>query len=286
VAAVVCLALCIAITSVFLVHLFERIFHITTDLRLMELSDFNHPLLRKLSEFAPGTFHHSIQVGNYAELAAERIGANALLVRIMALYHDIGKTVRPEYFTENKRGDYNPHDGFGPRQSATVLVAHVTLGKVLADEYRLPDPIVSGILEHHGNNTASFFYEAALKEALRTNPDAKLSPKPFSYPGPRPQSKETAILMLADGIEATSRAMASRGDRKPGDFAAMVHRTIQMRLSEGQLADSGLTNHVLGVLEQGFLLALEGSNHARIQYPQFKFGEPGKAAPVQEELNH
>jgi cyclic-di-AMP phosphodiesterase PgpH len=260
----------VAIVSVLLVHACERLFGITTNLTLMEMSDFNHPALKRLSEFAPGSFHHSIQIGNLAEKAGARIGANTLLIRVMALYHDIGKSMRPEYFTENQKQGVNPHNDLDPYESMKIIRDHVEMGKELAAEYRIPDIVAAGIPEHHGDNIVHYFYHKA-KQMYK---DREIDPEDFRYAGPRPQSKETAILMLADSIEATSRAM---GDTAPEQLAQMVQETIQSRLFEEQLSESGLTIHDLEELEIGFLQSLEGSLHTRIQYPEGVFAAAHRA---------
>jgi len=257
------LLLCITFISVFC-NVFERIFQITTNLRLAELSDFNHPLLRRLSEYAPGSFHHSIQVGNLGEIAGERIGANTLLIRVMALYHDIGKTMRPEYFTENQRFGFNPHDNVSPYDSIKILKAHIDRGIEFAEEYNLPDPITAGIKEHHGTNVAYFFYNKA-KEMY---PDREVKSADFSYKGTLPQNRESAILMLADTIDAISRSMQNT---TPDQLWDMIQKTIQDKMFDGQLNDSGLTIHDLKELGHGFLQGLEGSTHSRVQYPSNVF---------------
>jgi putative nucleotidyltransferase with HDIG domain len=253
------LLLCVTFISVFC-NVFERIFQITTNLRLAELSDFNHPLLRHLSEYAPGSFHHSIQVGNLGEIAGERIGANTLLIRVMALYHDIGKTMRPEYFTENQRFGFNPHDNVSPYDSIKILISHIEMGIEFAEEYNLPDPVSAGIREHHGTSAAYFFYNKA-KEMY---PDKEIKFSDFCYRGSIPQSKETAVLMLADTIEAISRSMQNVN---PEQLLKAIQKTIEDKMSEGQLHDSGLTIHDLKELGEGFLQGLEGSTHSRILYP-------------------
>ena len=247
-------------------NIFERIFQITTNLRLAELSDFNHPLLRHLSEYAPGSFHHSIQVGNLGEIAGECIGANTLLIRVIALYHDIGKTMRPEYFTENQRFNYNPHDNLSPYDSMKILKAHIERGVEFAAEYNLPDSIAAGIREHHGTNVAFYFYNKA-KEIYS---DKEINIDDFCYKGPIPQSKETAILMLADAIEATSRSMQNAN---PEQLSKMIQKTIEDKMFEGQLNDSGLTVNDLKALGEGFLQSLKGSTHTRIQYPAGVFSK-------------
>jgi len=257
------LLISITFVSVFC-NVFERLFQITTNLRLVELSDFNHPLLRHLSEYAPGSFHHSIQVGNLGEIAGERIGANTLLIRVMALYHDIGKTMRPEYFTENQRFGYNPHDNLSPYDSIKILRAHVERGVEFAEEYNLPDSIIAGIKEHHGTNVAIYFYNKA--KEMYTDKDVKAID--FRYKGSIPQSKETAVLMLADAIEATSRSMQNS---KPEQLLKMIQKTIEDKMFEDQLNDSSLTMNDLKELGEGFLQGLEGSTHTRVSYPASVF---------------
>jgi putative nucleotidyltransferase with HDIG domain len=262
------LLICVTFTSVFC-NVFEKVFQITTNLRLAELSDFNHPLLRNLLEYAPGSFYHSIQVGNLGEIAGERIGANTLLIRVMALYHDIGKIMRPEFFTENQRFGYNPHDNLSPKDSIKVLRSHVKMGIEFAEEYNLPNPVVAGIREHHGTSAAYFFYNKA-KEMY---PDKEIKFADFCYKGIIPQSKEAAVLMLADSIEAISRSMQNA---KPDDLSNMIQKTIEDRMFDDQLNESGLTIQDLKELGEGFLQALEGSTHSRVQYPGSVFSKKSK----------
>ena len=254
--------ICTAIASVFFIHLIERIFGITTVLTLMEMSDFNRPALKRISELAPGTFHHSIQVSNLAEKVADSIGADSLLVRVMALYHDIGKTTRPEYFTENQKQGINPHDDNRPEYSASIIVSHVENGAMLAKEYKLPDIVTAGIREHHGTTLIQYFYYKAVEQAKaegKTVDEAK-----FRYNGPKPQTKETAILMLADIIEATSRSMT---DQSPEAIADMIHNTIHGRFDEGQFSECDLSIRELFKLEKEFLHSLDGTFHTRVKYP-------------------
>jgi putative nucleotidyltransferase with HDIG domain len=256
------IVLCYALTSVALIHLMERIFGITTVLTLMEMSDFNRPALKRISEYAPGTFHHSIQVSNLAEHVAESIGANSLLVRVMALYHDIGKTMRPEYFTENQKQGINPHNNIDPLQSVKIITGHVEQGTALANEYNIPTLVAAGIREHHGSSIIQYFYHKALENAKETGEEVKV--EDYSYKGPKPQSKETAILMLADIIEATSRSMT---DTSPEALAAMIHKTIESRFTEGQFNECNLSIKELFKLERAFLDSLDGTYHTRVKYP-------------------
>jgi putative nucleotidyltransferase with HDIG domain len=253
---------CTAIASVLFMHLIERIHGITTVLTLMEMSDFNRPALKRISELAPGTFHHSIQVSNLAEKVADSIGANSLLVRVMALYHDLGKTMRPEYFTENQKQGVNPHNSLDPYQSVKIITGHVEHGAVLAKEYKIPDLVAAGITEHHGTTIIQYFYHKALEET--TDTDKVVKEEDFRYKGPKPQSKETAILMLADIIEATSRSMT---DTSPESLEEMIHKTIQGRFMEGQFSESDLSIKELFKLEKAFLHSLDGTYHTRVKYP-------------------
>ncbi|MCK9182156.1 MAG: HDIG domain-containing protein [Fibrobacteraceae bacterium] len=267
------LIFCSAISSVLLIHLAEKAFGITTDLTLMEMSDFNRPALKRISELAPGTFHHSIQVANLAEKVADYVGANSLLVRTMALYHDIGKTMRPEFFTENQKQGINPHKGLTPQQSVKIIISHVIQGLELAKEYKIPDLVSAGIAEHHGDNIVQYFY----LEAQKNEPDKKINPADFRYPGPKPQSKESVILMLADSIEATSRAMIGASPEK---LEALIHTTIAARLNEGQLSESDLTVKDLADLENAFMQSLEGTFHTRIKYPDAALAAGRQTSPT------
>ena len=249
---------CTALASVLFIHLIERIFGITTVLTLMEMSDFNRPALKRISELAPGTFHHSIQVSNLAEKVADSIGANSLLVRVMALYHDIGKTMRPEYFTENQKQGVNPHNNLDPIQSAKIIVGHVEQGAVLAKDFKIPELVAAAIREHHGTTLIQYFYAKAKEE------DSLVNEEDFRYKGPKPQSKETAILMLADILEATSRSMT---DQTVDALADMIHKTIQGRFNEGQFSECDLSIRELFKLEKAFLHSLDGTYHTRVKYP-------------------
>lgn len=250
---------CSAVSSVLLIHLAERIFGITTDLTLMELSDFNRSALKRISDLAPGTFHHSIQVANLAEKVADEIGANSLLVRTMALYHDMGKTMRPEFFTENQKQGLNPHKSLPPLESARIIINHVSQGVELAKEYNLPSVIIDGIMQHHGTGVVQYFY----LEAKKNDPE-NTRIEDFTYPGPKPQSKETAILMISDVIEASSRAMPEPTPEKLKD---LINTTINARLNEGELSESGLNLRDLSRLSEAFLQSLDGTYHTRVKYP-------------------
>ena len=254
--------ICNAVASVLLIHVVEKAFSITTVLTLMEMSDFNRPALKRISELAPGTFHHSIQVSNLAESVAETIGANSLLVRVMALYHDLGKTMRPEYFTENQKQGVNPHNNLDPYQSVKILTGHVSQGILLAKEYKIPELVANGIQEHHGTTLIQYFYHKAKELAKETGKEVK--EEDFRYKGPKPQSMETAILMLADVIEATSRSMT---DTSSEALIAMIHKTILDKFMDGQFNESNLSVKELSKLEEAFLHSLDGTYHTRVKYP-------------------
>jgi len=238
---------------------FEKVFRITTDLTLLELSDFNHPLLRDLSSRAPGTFHHSIVMGTLAEAAATAIGANATLARVGAYYHDVGKMLEPEYFVENQIGNQNLHDRLEPRDSAKKIINHVTRGIELAREHNLPDRVIDFIPAHHGTTLVSYFYE---KEKSRS--EEAVSRDGFQYKGPKPYSKETGIVMLADTIEAATRAIEEPTIEK---IRELIDRIVAKRLADGELENCDLTFREITTVKQSFLNILTGIHHSRIKYP-------------------
>ncbi|NLB64700.1 MAG: HD domain-containing protein [Fibrobacter sp.] len=251
----------IAFCSLFLINLFEKLFGLTTNLSLIELSDLNHPVLKLLSEQAPGSFHHSIMVSNLVEPAAQNIKANALLVRVMALYHDIGKIQAPHFFVENQMTDVNPHDQLSPWESVKIIKDHVQFGLNLAHEHKIPAIVAAGIAEHHGSSIIQYFY----KKAVQNHPDKVISPDDFRHQGPPPQSKESAILMLADSIEAMSRSM---DEPTAEELVELVQKVVKNRFEEEQLHQSGLSLTDLKAIENGFLHSLEGMYHTRIAYPE------------------
>jgi putative nucleotidyltransferase with HDIG domain len=238
----------------------ENAFSITSTMRLLELSNPNHPLLKKLFLEAPGTYHHSLMVGSLAESTAELIGADSLLTRVGAYYHDIGKMKRPEYYVENQRGDANPHEHIAPALSAVIVLSHVKEGLELARENRLPPEIIAFIATHHGTSLTEYFYNKAVREDGREN----VNPADFRYPGPLPRSKETALVMLADSTEAAVRSLA---DPSKDKIKLMVHNIIKSKLANGQLDESDLTLKYLDVITDQFCLILEGVYHKRIAYP-------------------
>lgn len=241
----------------------EHLFQSLTDIKLLELSNMNLPLLKDLAVSAPGTYHHSIVVGTLAEKAAEAIGVNPLFARVSAYYHDIGKLRQPQYFVENQKDGHNPHDDLSPNMSALILVSHVKDGVAYAREHGLPQPLIDAIPEHHGTRLIRFFYEKA-KQA--TDKDGReVDESEFRYPGPKPRSKETAILMLADGIEAISRTLS---DTSPARLRAMIKRAIQEIVDDDQLAECALTLQDLSKIADAFLGVLAGMHHQRIEYPE------------------
>ncbi len=243
-----------------LIFFFEKMFGITTDLSLLELVDLNRPLLRDLAIKSPGTYHHSIMVGSLAEAAARSIGANALLTRAGAYYHDIGKMGNREYFIENQEsGTANVHDKLPPSKSARMVINHVTYGLELADKYRLPDKIKAFISEHHGKTRLAFFYAKAVKELGEDVEENK-----YRYPGPNPQSKETGILMLADVVEAATRSLERKTQ---ADISDKVAELVKVRLLEGDLDDSPLTMKEIAKIRDTFVQVLLGIHHQRIAYP-------------------
>lgn len=260
-----------------LILLFEKTFQVTTDFTLIELSDTNLPLLKQLMTKAPGTFHHSLQVSNLAEAAAGAIRANGLLCRVGGLYHDIGKMENPGYFTENQT-EKNEHDKLKPRMSALVIKAHVSNGVKLAEEHGLPDVIVDFIKTHHGNSLIKYFWEKAKKEA---DADKKeIREEDFRYDGPLPQTKETGILLLADCIEASSRAMKDPNYQK---LENLIDKMIDERVNEGQLSKTPLTFQDIRTIKETFLNILVGIYHSRVEYPDDEEKEEQEQKQKQEE---
>lgn len=242
--------------------LLGNLFNITTSLQLTELSRPTHPLLRQLLLKAPGTYHHTIVVSNLAERAAAAIGADAFLARVGAYYHDIGKTVRPYFFTENIADNPSPHDKLDPLTSAQIIISHVSDGVDLAQKYRLPVRIQDFIREHHGRTLTQYFYTQAQRTAAN---GSTVNEEDFRYPGPRPRSKETAVLLLADTCEAAVRAVrpATRED-----LERLVRKLIDERTNEGELDESDLTFKDLQTIREVFLQVLQGVHHPRISYPE------------------
>ena len=238
---------------------FERIFKVTTDLTLVELADFNHPLLQELKSKASGTFHHSVNMSILSESAAKVIGANTILTKVGALYHDVGKIVEPNYFIENLRYEKSEHEDLDPEQSAQIILNHVEEGIELARKYNLPEEVIDFIPMHHGTTHVQYFLSVAKQLGKKIDEDK------FRYPGPKPQSKETGIVMLADAVESMSRNL----DVVNQDILnQMIDEVIHKRFFEGQLDESNLTLKDLNLIKQSFIETLLGIYHQRIEYPE------------------
>lgn len=255
-----------------LVPLFETLFKVTTDIRLLELSDMGHPLLARLAMEAPGTYHHSLMVSHLSQTAAREIRANDLLVRVCAYYHDIGKLTKPEFFIENIQGRQNPHDDLSPSMSRLIVISHVKEGVSLAHRYKLPRIIIDGIEQHHGTGVIQYFYHRARVRAEGDPANKKVTAEDYRYPGPRPKSREMGILLMADAIEAASRTVDKN---KPGQIEGLVNEIIREKLNDGQLDLCGLTMAEVTAIRRSFIFSLNNMLHGRVAYP--KAGD--KAAP-------
>ncbi len=245
----------------------ERVFRATTDLTLMELAHYNHPLLRLLAEKAPGTHHHSMTIASIAEAAAASIGANGVLVRVGAYFHDVGKVVKPTYFVENQRSSRSRHDKLSPRMSSLIIAAHVKDGIALAREHKLPEEVIDFIPMHHGTTRIDYFYNKALQLAQSSDDETKLdeiNEQDYRYPGPKPQTRETGILMLADAVEAAVRTIE---EPTPQRLADAIDELVKRRLDEGELDECPLTLRDLTRIKSGFLSVLVGMYHTRVKYP-------------------
>ncbi|HID54453.1 MAG TPA: HDIG domain-containing protein [Anaerolineae bacterium] len=236
------------------------LFGITTTLQLQEMSRLDHPLLQELLRRAPGTYHHSIMVANLAEQAADKVKANSTLIRVGAFYHDIGKMNRPPFFSENQEG-VNPHDSLDPYTSARIIISHVSDGLDLAKQYKLPDRIREFIAQHHGTRLVQGFYHKAVEMA---GDEAEVDKEQFRYPGPRPRSREVGIMMLADVVESTSRALQPNSEKA---IEKLVNTLIDDDLTEGQLDESGLTLGDIHLIRESFIKTLKGRFHVRVKYP-------------------
>jgi hypothetical protein len=258
-----------------LLFLVGNLFDITTNLQLLDISRPDHPLLRELLLQAPGTYQHSLQVANLAEHAGERIGANTLLLRVGALYHDAGKSTQPKFFVENQGPDGNPHDRLDPEASARLIIQHTRDGLDLARKHRLPTRVRDLIVEHHGTLRTNYQYGLALNAA--GGDPAKVDEKKFHYPGPRPRSKEAAILMLADGVEAKFRAV---GPSTSEEIETLVREVVDDRLAQRQFDQTDLTLHDVEEIREAFADALRGRVHIRLRYPEDEKKQPGKNPPT------
>jgi hypothetical protein len=247
-----------------LLPLVERGFGVQTDLSLLELGDASHPLLRRLAQRAPGTYNHSINVASIAEAAADAIGANGLLVRVGAYFHDIGKMFKPEYFIENQSIGINQHDSLQPAMSTLVIIAHVKDGADLARSHHLPQPIIDFILQHHGTTLVEFFYREAARRSEEDPNGEAVSDRDFRYPGPKPQSLEAAVLMLADTIESASRTLV---DPTPARITNLVNSISRKKMDDGQFDECGLTFLQLNLVRSSLVKSLTAIYHARVRYP-------------------
>lgn len=250
------------ILTIGLLPFLESAFGIVTPLKLLEISNPNHPLLKKLLMEAPGTYHHSLMVGNLAEVASEDLGCNALLARAGAYFHDVGKLKRPDLFTENQLSD-NPHDRMTPNVSTVVITSHTTDGVEIATKYKLPPAIKDIILQHHGTTLVAYFYYKAVK----SEPSEEVKEEDYRYKGPKPQTKEAAIVMLSDSVEAAVRSMTDRTEEK---IEALVKKIIKGKLDDGQLNKCQLTLADLDTIANSFIKVLSGYFHARQKYPEIK----------------
>ncbi len=242
----------------------EKSFGVQTDLSLLELGDASHPLLRRLAQRAPGTYNHSINVASIAEAAADEIGANGLLVRVGAYFHDIGKMFKPEYFIENQSAGINQHDSLQPAMSTLVIIAHVKDGADLARSHHLPEPIVDFIMQHHGTTLVEYFYREAARRSEEDPNGEEVSDKDFRYPGPKPQTLEAAVMMLADTVESASRTLV---DPTPSRIQNLVDSIAQKKMSDGQFDECGLTFRQLDRIRRSLVKSLTAIYHARVKYP-------------------
>jgi putative nucleotidyltransferase with HDIG domain len=264
----------------------EQLFQITTDISWLEASDLNHPLLRKMTMDAPGTYHHSLMVAHLAESAAEAVGANATLCRVCSYFHDIGKLVKPEYFTENMNFERNPHDDLAPTMSALIIIAHVKEGVDLALKHGLNQQVIDVIQQHHGTSLVYYFYKRALQQLedaraggkimkMREEDIPEVAEENFRYSGPKPQTRESAIISLADMVESASRSLEKPTPQK---IEQLVTELIDQRLADHQLDECDLTLRELKVIGERFRFTLMNMMHTRIAYPK-----EGKAATVRDD---
>ncbi len=288
-----------AILVLLLLPVLEHIFAITSDISLLELSDLSHPLLQRLALEAPGTYHHSLVVANLAQAAADAIGANSLEARVCAYFHDIGKLTKPDFFAENIHLRPNPHDDLPPSMSALVISAHVKEGISLAMHYKLPNPVLAAIREHHGSSMISYFHQKA-RAQLELDMDgvkggarqggARVDEGSFRYPGPRPSTRVSAIICLADAVEAAARSLDKPG---PTHLEGLLNTLVRARLDDGQLDDCDLRMSDLNKIKRAFAFTLTTMYHGRIPYPKDEpehkqsttppaggDGRPGAADPV------
>ena len=242
----------------------ERLFGVLTDISLLELADVSQGLLQELVQRAPSTYNHSITVGSIAEAAADAIGARGLLVRVGACFHDIGKMLKPEYFVENQPPDANRHESLIPAMSTLVIIAHVKDGADLARKHKLPEAIIDFIEQHHGTTLVEYFYGRASEQSENDPNGGEVDESNFRYPGPKPQTKETAVLMLADAVESACRSLV---DPAPARIESLVREVAERRLDDGQFDESNLTLRELRTIEDSMVKSLIANYHGRVKYP-------------------
>ncbi len=275
------LGLLTGIVVVGMLPVLESLFRRTTDITLLELTDYNHPLLRRMQMEAPGTYHHSLMVANLSENAANAIGANALLCRVCCMFHDIGKLVKPDYFSENQRGGINPHADRSPAFSALIIKSHVKEGVDLAVKHKLPRPVIDVIRQHHGTTLIRYFYTQAREKARAAaaadptsarllDPNAA-NESTFRYDGPRPQFKESAVILIADSVEAASRSLQKV---TPQAVEELIDAIIREKIEDGQIDDAPITIKEIALIKRSFVFTLLNSLHARVVYPKAEKAEP------------
>jgi cyclic-di-AMP phosphodiesterase PgpH len=268
-----------SIIVVGILPVFEYLFGTVTNISLLELADFHHPLLQRMIMEAPGTYHHSLVVGNLSEAACDAVGANALLARIGAYYHDIGKLSKPEYFSENQYMITNKHDDLTPSMSKLVIMNHVRDGVELAKKYKLNPSLYEFILQHHGTSLVYYFYRRALENQEDTQ---EVKEERFRYPGPKPNLKETAIVLLADSVEAATRTLK---EPAPADIEEMVRKIINNKFIDGQLDECDLTLKDLEKIAAVFSRILGGIYHSRVTYPHAQSSENNHKKPSKQDTH-
>jgi putative nucleotidyltransferase with HDIG domain len=272
-----CTGLLTGVAVVGFLPVLESLFKRTTDITLLELTDYNHPLLRRMQLEGPGTYHHSLVVAQLSENACNAIRANPLLARVCALFHDIGKIPQAAFFTENQRNRLNPHEGKDPAASARIILQHVPDGVDLAAKHRLPRAVGDVIRQHHGTTRVRFFYERAVAAATARRGEAEVtavSDAPYRYPGPKPQFKESAVISLADGVEAASRSLRTA---TPEQLGQIIDRVIAERIADGQLSETPLTFEDIARIKNSFIFTLLNMLHSRISYSEGDKPEEAKA---------
>jgi len=272
------------VITLLLLPFFQFVFGITTNLTLLDLSDLGHPLLQRLAIEAPGTYHHSLIVASLAQTAADVLGVNSLLTRVASYFHDVGKLIKPLFFTENVGTGSNPHDELTPSMSTLVITNHVKEGISLALLHKLPAPIINVIREHHGTSLLSYFYHKA-KEQMGLTMDAqgngkteepKIDEQAFRYGGPKPSTRESAIICLADSVEAASRSLERPS---PGAIENLVNDIVNSRFEDGQLDECSLTLEELARIKESFISTMTSMLHGRVPYPKNESRDKQQSKP-------